>query len=195
MKIYGLTGGIGAGKSEAARMFAELGVPVIDADRIGQEATEPGGVAERAVIEAFGEGILSDGRVDRKKLAAIVFNDRAALQRLNGLVHPAVLAEIARRTAALAQENHRTAIIEAALHAEDGRVPEWMAGLILVDCPVDIRVQRLVNKRGMNEAEARARIAAQTPPEKKAPLARWIIHNDGGLDHLRAQVADIAQQL
>lgn len=195
MKVYALTGGIGAGKSEAARMFVEYGVPVIDADRIGQQATEPGGVAEQAVRAAFGDDILSEGRIDRKKLAAIVFNDPAALQRLNDLVHPAVRAEIARRTAALAQENHPAAIIEAALHAEDGRLPEWMAGLILVDCPVDVRVQRLIEKRSMTEAEARARIAAQTPPERKAPLAKWIIRNDAGLDHLRTQVARIAQQL
>lgn len=195
MKVYALTGGIGAGKSEAARMFAELGIPVIDADRIGQEATEPGGVAEQAVIAEYGDTILTNSRVDRKKLATIVFNDRAALQRLNALVHPAVLAEIAQRTAALVDAGHRAVIVEAALHAEDGRVQEWMAGLILVDCPVEIRVQRLVDKRGMAEAEARARIAAQTPPEKKAPLAKWIIHNDADLDHLRAQVSTVAAQL
>lgn len=195
MKVYALTGGIGAGKSEAARMFAELGVPVVDADRIGQQATEPGGVAEQAVIEAFGERIVANGQVDRKKLAAIVFDDKSALQRLNGLVHPAVLAEIARRTAALAEAGNRAAIIEAALHAEDGRVQEWMAGLILVDCPVETRVKRLVEKRGMTESEARARIAAQTPPEKKAPLAKWIIRNDGDLAHLRGQVTEIAAQL
>lgn len=195
MKVYGLTGGIGAGKSEAARMFAELGVPIIDADRIGQEATEPGGVAERAVIDHFGETILAEGRVNRKKLAEIVFNDRAALHTLNDLVHPAVRAEIARRTAELAQANHPAAIIEAALHAEDGRVPEWMSGLILVDCPVETRVQRLTEKRSMSEAEARARIASQTPPEKKAALAKWVIHNDAGLDHLRDQVARIALEL
>jgi len=195
MNVYGLTGGIGAGKSEAARMFSEFGVPVIDADRIGQEATEPGGVAEHAVLAEFGETILSDGRIDRKKLAGIVFNDRAALQRLNEIVHPAVRAEVARRTAALAQEGHSRAIIEAALHAEDGRVPEWMAGLILVECPVETRVQRLLDKRGMAETEARARIAAQTPPEKKGPLATWTIQNDAGLDHLREQVARIAKEL
>lgn len=195
MKVYALTGGIGAGKSEAARMFAELGIPVIDADRIGQQATGLGGVAERAVIEAFGNDILKDGQIDRKKLAEIVFNDRAALQRLNHLVHPAVLAEVGRQTAALAGKNHPVAIIEAALHAEDGRLQEWMAGLILVDCPVETRVQRLVEKRGMTETEARARIAAQTPPEKKAPLAGWILRNDAGLDHLRAQVESVAREL
>ncbi len=195
MKVYALTGGIGAGKSEAARLFAERGIPVIDADRIGHEATEPGGVAEKEVREAFGEGVITDSRIDRKKLAALVFDNPAALQRLNKLVHPAVLREIARRTAELAQAGHKAAIIEAALHAEDGRVQDWMEGLILVDCPVETRIHRLIEKRGMTGADARARIAAQTPPEKKAPLARWIIHNDAGLDQLRAEVDRVAQEL
>jgi len=195
MKVYALTGGIGAGKSEVARLFIDRGVPVIDADRIGHEATEPGGVAERDVREAFGEGIITDGKIDRKKLAAVVFNSPAALTRLNSLVHPAVLREISRRTAELAQAGHPAILIEAALHAEDGRVQDWMAGLILVDCPLDIRVRRLVEKRGMTEADARARIASQTPPEKKAPLARWIIRNNAGLDQLRLEVDRVAQQL
>jgi dephospho-CoA kinase len=195
MKVYALTGGIGAGKSEASRLFAESGVPVIDADRIGHEVIEPGGAAERAVVEAFGEGITEGGRIDRKKLADVVFGDRAALQRLNGLVHPAVHAEIVRRLGELAQAGNRAAIVEAALHAEDGRLPEWMAGLILLDCPVETRVRRLVEQRGMTESEARARIAAQTPPEKKAPLARWIIRNDGHRDHLRDEVRRVAREL
>ncbi len=195
MKVYALTGGIGAGKSEVSRLFGERGIPVIDADRIGQEATGPGGAAEKAVIEAFGVDITTDGKIDRKRLAAHVFSNAAALQRLNGLVHPAVLREIARRTAELAQAGNPVALIEAALHAEDGRVQEWMAGLILVECPVETRVRRLVEKRGMTEADARARIAAQTPPEKKGPLARWIIRNDAGLDHLRAEVERVAREL
>ncbi len=194
MKVYALTGGIGAGKSEVSRLFGERGIPVIDADRIGQEATGPGGAAEKAVIEAFGVDITTDGKIDRKRLAAHVFSNAAALQRLNGLVHPAVLREIARRTAELAQAGNPVALIEAALHAEDGRVQEWMAGLILVECPVETRVRRLVEKRGMTEADARARIAAQTP-EKKGPLARWIIRNDAGLDHLRAEVERVAREL
>jgi dephospho-CoA kinase len=195
MKVYALTGGIGAGKSEASRLFVECGIPVIDADRIGHEVLEPGGAAERAVIDAFGERITDGGRIDRKKLADVVFHDRAALHRLNTLVHPAVLAEIGRRSGELAQAGHRAAIIEAALHAEDGRAQEWMAGLILVDCPAETRVRRLVEQRGMTDTEARARMAAQTPPEKKATLARWIIRNDGDREKLREEVRRVASEL
>lgn len=195
MKIYALTGGIGSGKSEAAKRFESLGIPVIDADRIGHEVLEPGGAAELGVIEAFGDAIVSAGRIDRKKLAERVFGDPSALKQLNSLTHPAVLEEISRRTARLAQQGHERAIIEAALHAEDGKLADWMAGMILVTCPESIRVDRLVRGRGMSEADARARIAAQTPPERKVPLATWTIVNDGDLANLHRQVEGIAQDL
>jgi len=195
MKLYALTGGIGSGKSEAARRFQALGVPVIDADRIGHEVIEPGGAAERGVIDAFGGDILTDNRIDRKKLAARVFGNRDALNKLNSLTHPAVLSEIGRRTSELANAGHPAAIIEAALHAEDGKLADWFAGLILVTCPEPIRIERLKRDRAMTEDEARARIASQTPPEKKAPLARWIIQNDGDLGHLQSQVANISKEL
>lgn len=195
MRIYALTGGIGSGKSEAARHFEAIGIPVIDADRIGHEVLEPGGAAERGVIDAFGEAVLTGGRIDRRKLAARVFGDSSALKLLNSLSHPAVLQEIGRRTAALAAAGHTRAIIEAALHAEDGRLADWMEGLILVTSPEALRIERLARHRGMPEAEARARIAAQTPPERKAAIARWIIKNDGDLAHLHKQVERVARNL
>jgi dephospho-CoA kinase len=195
MRIYALTGGIGSGKSEAARQFEALGVPVIDADKLGHDVIEPGGAAERGVIEAFGEGVLTGGRIDRKKLADRVFGDRDALNRLNSLTHPAVAREVGRRTAELSASGHERAIVEAALHAEDGNLAGWMSGMILVSCPESIRVERLKRSRGMSEADARARIASQTPPERKRPLARWIIENSGDLAHLHDQVAKIAAEL
>ena len=106
-----------------------------------------------------------------------------------------MLQQIGARTAELAAAGHEKAIIEAALHAENGKLADWMAGLILVSCPVDTRVTRLIDKRGMTDAEARARIASQTPPEKKRPLARWVIENDGDLPHLQHQVEQVAKEL
>ena len=195
MKIYALTGGIAAGKSEAGRRFVTLGFPVIDSDRIGHEALEPGGAAEKQVLEAFGDDILSGGRIDREKLAAIVFADTEALERLNRLVHPAVLQEIAGRSAKLAEEGHDAAIIEAALHAEDGKLREGFAGLIVVHCPPEQRVRRLMQDRGMSEEEAIGRIEAQTPPETKLHLAGWVIMNTGDIAHLHEQVDAIAKEL
>lgn len=195
MRIFGLTGGIGAGKSEAANRFRERGIPVIDADRIGHETLEPGGAAEQRVIDAFGDRILSDSRIDRQKLGEVVFNDEEARHRLNAIVHPAILQEVSNRIAELDQTGHDVAIVEAALLAEDGRLQDWMAGLILVTSPEDTRVQRLTGRRGMTQADARARIRAQTDPAQKAELAQWVIENDGDLENLYAQVDAVAKEI
>lgn len=195
MKVYGLTGGIAAGKSEASRRFIELGLPVIDADRVGHQVLEPGGEAEQGVIEEFGEGILTGGRIDREKLGAIVFGDSAALKKLNQLVHPAVGRAIASRTAKFAEEGHDAIIIEAALHAENGKVGDHLDALIVVDCPRAERIRRLIADRSMTEDEAIRRIESQTPPEVKLSLARWVILNSGDIDELRDQVDRIAKEL
>lgn len=195
MKIYGLTGGIASGKSEAARRFRELAVPVIDADKIGHALIEPGGAAEAEVLAAFGGDILSDGRIDRAKLGQRVFADRAELEKLNAIVHPAIKAEVARRAAALAEEGHEFVVIDAALLGEGGKIAGYIDGLALVLAPVATRLERLVQQRGCTEAEAKRRIEAQTPPERKIPLADWIIQNDGTLDALRARVDDVARAM
>lgn len=194
MRIYGLTGGTGSGKSEAARRFASHGIPIIDADAAGHEVIAPGGAAEKAVIEAFGTGILSDGAIDRVKLGAQVFRNDEARRKLNSIVHPAIGMAIAMRCAALA-EDHELAIIDAALIAENGKKEDYLSGLILVLCPDDLRVQRLVAHRGIDEAEVRRRIAAQTPPEKKLALADWVIDNSSGIAALYARVDEIAEEL
>ena len=195
MRIYGLTGGTGSGKSEANRFFRERGIPVLDADAVGHGLLGPGGGAVKAVVEAFGEKILSDGAIDRTKLGALVFSDPGARQRLNAIVHPAIRKEIAVRCASLAAQGHEVAIIDAALIGEDGRRDGYLSGLILVVCPVDKRVRRLVEYRGLSEEEARRRIAAQTPPEKKIAFADWVIENTGTLTDLQARVDVIAQEL
>ena len=195
MKVYALTGGIASGKSTAAALFEEEGIPLLDADRVAHEAIAPGGVAETGVIESFGDAILTDGKIDRAKLGAVVFRDPDALRRLNGLVHPAVRLEIAKRIAAHAEAGKDRVIVEAALHAENGEMPPGMEGLILVTCPHEERVRRLVEGRGMDREEAERRIAAQTPPEKKRKLARWVIDNSGTPGELKRQVVAVAGEL
>jgi dephospho-CoA kinase len=195
MRIYGLTGGTGSGKSEAARRFEMRGIPVIDADAIGHEVIAPGGAAEKAVIQAFGPGIVTDGAVDRAKLGARVFSDTAARQQLNAIVHPAIAFEIAMRCAALADQGHDAVIVDAALIAENRRKEDYLSGLMVVTCPAEERVRRLVAHRGIEEAEARRRIAAQTPPEEKLALADWVIDNSGTKEALHARVDAIAGEL
>jgi dephospho-CoA kinase len=195
MKRFGLTGGIGSGKSAAARAFEKHGIPAIDADRIGHEVIAPGGAAEERVRNVFGPEILTCGKVDRDKLAAVVFESPEARTRLNETTHPAIFAEIAERCHAFAEQGCGAVIIEAALIAEKGETEPWLDGLILVACPREERRRRLTEQRGMDAAEVQRRIDAQTPPEKKRPLARWIIDNSGSRQALEEQVARIAGEI
>jgi dephospho-CoA kinase len=195
MRIYGLTGGTGSGKSEAARRFTELGIPVLDADAIGHEVIAPGGPAEPAAREVFGDEILSDGRIDRVKLGALVFSDPEARRRLNDIVHPAIRMEIAIRCASLAEAGHALAIIDAALLAENGRKEPFLDGLIVVTCAARTRARRLIERCGLDEDEVRRRFAAQTPPENKVAIADWVIDNNGTIEALRARVDEVAREL
>ncbi len=193
MKIYGLTGGIASGKSEAARRFASHAIPVIDADRVGHEVIAPGGAAEESVADAFGSEILTCGRIDREKLGGMVFGNPSALKQLNGLVRPAIDAEIMRRCAQSAADGHGQLILDAALLAEGGAREEWLAGLAVVVCRRDEQLRRLVERRSMAVEEAERRIASQALPESKMALADWIIENDGDLKTLHTRVDEIAE--
>lgn len=194
MKIYGLTGGIATGKSVASARFIEQGVPVIDSDALGHSVIEPGGPAYQPILDEFGVDLLENGKINRAKLGDIVFADTTALKILNGLVHPAVLSEIDRLCAQYAQEGEQTTLIEAALHAEDGILRPGIDGLILVICPDAIRIERLLQNRGLTRDEALARLNSQSPPEKKLSLANWIIHNDKDVEYLNSQVDAAIQE-
>jgi dephospho-CoA kinase len=194
MKVYALTGGIAAGKSEASRTFEEQGIPVIDADRIAHQVMEPGGRAFDAVVAHFGDEILEAGRIDRARLAPLVFGNPEALARLNAMVHPAVQLEIAQRLAEISQSSP-VAIVDAALHAENGKLSDGMSGLILVHAPEEQRIERMIEHRGLTREEAERRIASQTPPERKMPLATWVIENSGTIEELRRQVEAIAEEI
>ena len=195
MRIYGLTGGIGSGKSEAARRFAALGIPVIDADSVGHAVIAPGGAAADEVAAAFGPEALTNGIIDREKVSARVFADPAALQTLNAIVLPAIYREIMRQCVARAEAGDKAIIIDAALLAEKGRKEPFLEGLIVVTCSAATRIARLVNRRGMDRADAERRIAAQAPPQRKVALADWVIENDGTLEELYAQVDHVAKAI
>lgn len=195
MRLIGLTGGIASGKSEAAKRFRDNGIPVLDADIIGHEVIAPGGAAEQAVIEAFGEDILSHGLIDREKLGRLVFASEEARLKLNSIVHPAISAEIARRCGKLAEHGEELAIIDAALLAEKGRRETWISALVVVDSDWETRLARLMETRGMSRAEAEKRMRAQTPAAEKVALADWVVDNNGSLDALYRQVDTIAGKL
>jgi dephospho-CoA kinase len=186
MKVVGLTGGIGAGKSTVSRALEERGAVVVDADAIVRELQQPGGPVFVAMVERFGERILAaDGTLDRQAVAEIVFNDPEALQDLNALTHPAVGAEIAARMEA-ARGTDQVVVLDIPLLVEGGR--HTTGGVLVVDCPVDTAVARLVAGRGMAEADARARIANQASREERLARADFVIDNSGTPDDLGPQV-------
>lgn len=187
MRVFGLTGNIGSGKSTVARLLRERGVPVVDADLVAREVVEPGqpGLAE---IAARFPGVIGEGgRLDRKALGARVFSDPQERLALNAILHPRIAAEVARQLAALAEGGAEVAVYEAALIVENG-MHELLDGLIVVTAPEDEQVRRVVLRDGLAAAETRARIAAQLPAAQKVALADHVIENAGPPELLAAQV-------
>jgi dephospho-CoA kinase len=193
MRKIGLTGGIASGKSTVAAMLRELGFDVIFADEISRRLLDPGQSAYEETVREFGREIVRpDGTLDRKKIAAIVFADRAQLARLNAIIHPRVEAQILKQFADWEREENRpVAFVEAALLVEAGYMKN-LDGLVVTWCRPEQQVERLV-ARGMTEEEARARIGAQMPVEEKLKLADHKIDCSGSIEETRRQVVELAQ--
>jgi dephospho-CoA kinase len=188
MFLVGLTGGIGSGKSTVASGLAARGAAVVDADAISWEIMEPGGRAYDPVVERFGPGIVGpDGRIDRPALAAIVFNDAAALAELNALTHPAIGAVMAERMAAAAADA-AIVVLDIPLLNIATRDRFQFSAIVVVDTPEDVAAARLVGQRGFTEDDARARIAAQISREERRSLADFVVDNSGDRDALEAEV-------
>lgn len=197
MRHLALTGGIGSGKSTVAHMFAERGATIIDADAISRDLMEPGQQVLAEVIEAFGAHLLDNtGRLDRQALADVVFNDDSARERLNAIVHPAVRTEATRqREAAVAADPDDAVIIQdIPLLVETGQADTY-DGVIVIHTDHDTRLQRLVDIRGMNIEDAKARIAAQATDEQRKAVADWVIDNSGSLEDTEAQVDAVWREL
>jgi dephospho-CoA kinase len=190
MKVIGLTGGIGSGKSTAAAILGELGAMVISADLIGHEVYAPGTPGFTAVVDAFGDGIVGDdGQIDRRRLGAMVFADPARLARLNAIVHPLIREKLMRRVEAeRASSDAPAVVIEAAILLEAG----WrsvMDEVWLVTSKREDVFRRLAEQRGLTEAETEARMAHQmSEADRRAAPGVVVIENDGSLDDLRDRV-------
>jgi dephospho-CoA kinase len=186
VKLVGLTGGIGSGKSTVSRHLVERGALLVDADAITHEVQAPGQPVLVAIVERFGPTVLAaDGNLDRPALAARVFGDTDALKALNEIVHPVVNAEILRRARAEA-DTDRVVVLDVPLMVEGNRYK--IDGMIVVDTPVDVAVGRVVSQRGMTEADARARIARQATREERLAHADWVVDNSGSPEDLAAQI-------
>ncbi len=188
--VVGLTGGIGSGKSTVAAMLAERGAVVVDADGLARDAVAMGKVGHRAVVDRFGAEVVAvDGSLDRGALAGVVFDDPSALADLNAIVHPPVRAAIAARLAELSGSD-AVVVLEIPLLVESGR-SYGESAVIVVDCPEDVALRRLVDGRGMDEADARRRMAAQIPRAERLAAADLVIDNSGPLEALQPQVAEL----
>ena len=189
MIVIGLTGGIGSGKSSVAARLVERGAVLVDADALAREVVEPGRAAYAKVVERFGEGVVEeDGTLDRAAIADIVFKDAEALADLNAIVHPEVGAEMAARLASQSASD-RVVVLDVPLLVESGGSDRYpLAGVLVVDAPVDLVLERLVNLRHMDRADAEARIASQATREERIRAADFVIMNMGTLDELDEMV-------
>ncbi|MFF6831077.1 dephospho-CoA kinase [Streptomyces sp. NPDC012438] len=193
MLKVGLTGGIGAGKSEVSRLLVSYGAVLIDADRIAREVVEPGTPGLAAVVEAFGDDVLTpEGTLDRPKLGSFVFADAERLATLNAIVHPLVGARSAELESRA--ETGDVVVHDVPLLTENGLAPLYDL-VVVVDASPETQLDRLVRLRGMDEPEARARMAAQATRARRLAVADLVIDNDGPLDALEPQVRKVWDEL
>ena len=182
--LVGLTGNIATGKSTVAGMLADLGATVIDADAVAHEVIRAGGPVYEEVVDAFGKEMVGpDGEIDRARLGAKVFAEPEAMRRLEAIVHPEVLVEVARRVAAA-----RSAVVVEAIKLIEAGMAEGCDSLWVTTCPAEQQVRRLMEGRGLSHEEAERRVLAQPPQEEKLALADVVIDTSVDLAETRAQV-------
>ncbi len=196
MALVALTGGIASGKSTIARRLAEHGAVIVDADQIVREVQAPGSPVLDAIADEFGAAVIRpDGSLDRAALGARVFGDTAALARLNAIVHPAVRRESARRFAdALASDPGAVVVYDVPLLVE-ARVDDPWELIVVAHAPADLRRRRLVELRGLTEADAAARIAAQVDDDARLAVADVVIDTSGTLEDTLAQTDALWERL
>lgn len=190
MLIIGLTGGIGSGKSTVSALLAERGAVVIDADQVTKDLQQPGTAVFNAMVERFGDSIVAeDGSLNRPAVADIVFNDAEALADLNRIVHPAVGADIVRRIDELSTTDH-VVVLDVPLMVESANAYP-VAGLVVVDVDPEVAVDRLVEHRGMREADVRARMKRQASRQERLARADYVVDNSGDIEDLRQQIGEL----
>lgn len=189
MRLIGLTGGIATGKSTVATLLGDRGAVIVDADLLAREVVAPGCPALEEIAAAFGAAVLTPaGELDRPALGALVFADAARRRRLEQITHPRITALMARRIADGLESAAPLVVADIPLLFENDRAG-LVEGVLLVDAPEDVQLRRLMLRDALDEAAARARIAAQLPLAEKRRLATWVIDNGGTPESTAAQVA------
>ena len=194
MKLIGLTGGAGTGKSTVAEMFRELGAVVVDADEAAHAVYAPGTQGFDAVVAAFGDAYVRDGAIDRARLGDLVFHDEAARRRLNAIVHPLVRDWMAERTAEALERGDEVVIHDVPLLFENG-LDSMYADVVLVYAPERVQIRRLVDGRRITEDRARAMVASQMPIDEKRGRAQHVVDNSGTREETRRQVERIWREI
>jgi dephospho-CoA kinase len=193
--VVGLTGGIACGKTTVAKMFGDLGIPVIDADQLARDVVEPGTPGLKQVVREFGNCVLDgSGRLDRKKVGDLVFGDDAARETLNAIMHPLIGAAGAEHMMAHQEDSAPYLLYEAALLVETSSYKTFSA-LIVVSADERLQRLRLIARDGFTVAEANARIASQLPVARKVAVADHVVTNNGDLEATRRQVTEVHEQL
>ncbi len=191
IQVFGLTGGIGSGKSSVAARFRERGLPVIDADQLARAVVAPRSAGLAEIVAAFGEEVLDvQGGLDRARVADIVFNDEEKRRKLNAITHPRVRNLALERVMELGEQGEPLCCYEVPLLIES-RLTQMLRPIVVVSVPEAVQVERTVKRDGATEAQARARIAAQMPLAEKVKLADYVIDNSGTLDELRQRADEV----
>ncbi len=195
MLVVGLTGGIGCGKSEVRKRLLNAGFTVLDADTLARQLSETDPVIISGIKKEFGGNLYdAGGHLQRKTLAAIVFNDRKQLEKLNGIIHPRVINAVERQLEELQQKGEKIAVVEAALHYEV-HWNEAMDVMVVVSAPMAKRLAWVMQRDGVDEAAVHRRMANQIPLEEKVKRADYVIENNGDLTTLDAEVAQLINWL
>jgi dephospho-CoA kinase len=194
LKLIGLTGGAGSGKSTVAAMLRELGAEVLDADVAAHNVYEPGSLGFDLIEREFGPEYVRDGKIDRARLGELVFHDADARARLNAIVHPLVREWMTAQTANALMHGAAVVVQDVPLLFENG-LENLYSDVLLVYVPEPLQIRRLVEARGLAEDRARAIVAAQMPIEEKRGRARHVIDNSGSREETRRQVEDLWAEL
>ena len=189
--LFGLTGGIASGKSAVAERLRARGVPVIDADEVAREVVAGGTEGLRAIVAEFGEGVLdAGGTLDRKALGCVVFADEAKRKRLNAITHPLIGRRTFERAAELDRAGEPLGCYEAALLVENGAADAFRP-LVVVACPEEVQVARVIARDGATREEALARIRAQKPLAEKVAVADFVIDTDGPVEASASRTVEV----
>jgi dephospho-CoA kinase len=195
VKLVGLTGGIASGKSAVAKILAQLGAAIVDADVLSREVVAPGHEGWKEIVATFGSEVLqTDQTLDRQKLRTLIFNNPDARKQLEAIIHPRVRALAERRIREHGEAGYAVVVYEVPLLFE-GNLHEWLRPVILVACDVEIQRQRLRQRDGLDAAAAQKHIDAQMSLEEKRKLADYVIENDGSLADLESQVRAVLAKI